>query len=140
MTPDTPDTTGGDVTLNTVFSALSHQARRSILAKIRDPPPQHVGGFDLEYFVEREAIPERTNVELYHNHLPKLDAAGFVDWDPQSNTVSRGPATRPSNPCSNCSKPTGRTCLAAGPDGRTWFPVPAWRRQASVRLFLSGRQ
>jgi hypothetical protein len=29
---------------------------------------------------------------LAHNHLPKLADAGFVDWDPETRTVSRGPA------------------------------------------------
>jgi hypothetical protein len=28
---------------------------------------------------------------LKHHHLPRLDEAGVVDWEPAANTVSRGP-------------------------------------------------
>ncbi|ELZ81869.1 hypothetical protein C453_17674 [Haloferax elongans ATCC BAA-1513] len=30
-------------------------------------------------------------MELFHTHLPKLDDAGFVDWDPRTGAVVRGP-------------------------------------------------
>jgi len=30
-------------------------------------------------------------VELYHNHLPKLEAEGVIRWDRETNTVARGP-------------------------------------------------
>lgn len=31
-------------------------------------------------------------VELLHVHLPKLSRAGYVAWDDEDGTVSRGPA------------------------------------------------
>lgn len=34
---------------------------------------------------------KRSHAELYHNHLPALDAAGFIDWDPETDAVTRGP-------------------------------------------------
>ncbi|WP_231188635.1 hypothetical protein [Haladaptatus sp. DYF46] len=30
---------------------------------------------------------ERVAIELYHNHLPRLDDAGLVDYDPDGHTV-----------------------------------------------------
>jgi hypothetical protein len=29
-------------------------------------------------------------VELYHTHLPKLEGAGYVDWNEAEKTVQRG--------------------------------------------------
>ena len=34
---------------------------------------------------------ERTVLRLHHVHLPKLGYAGYVDWDPKTGTVARGP-------------------------------------------------
>jgi hypothetical protein len=31
-------------------------------------------------------------IELYHDHLPKLANEGLVEWDRESQVVSRGPA------------------------------------------------
>lgn len=84
-------TSEDEVTLNTVFSVLSHPARRRILMEIHGPPSQSVDRFELEDFVECDGSRERPAVELYHNHLPKLDTTGFVDWDDETNTVARGP-------------------------------------------------
>jgi hypothetical protein len=30
-------------------------------------------------------------LELRHNHLPKLAAEGFVEWDPRAGVAARGP-------------------------------------------------
>jgi len=38
------------------------------------------------------ANPDRLEVVLRHNHLPKLEAHGLVEWNPDAGTVSRGPA------------------------------------------------
>jgi hypothetical protein len=28
---------------------------------------------------------------MRHTHLPKLASAGFIEWDPETNTVQQGP-------------------------------------------------
>lgn len=38
---------------------------------------------------ERES--EELHVGLYHKHLPILDKLGFVEWDQEAHTVSKGP-------------------------------------------------
>lgn len=30
-------------------------------------------------------------LELYHNHLPKLDDAGLIEWDREEGVVEKGP-------------------------------------------------
>ena len=34
---------------------------------------------------------DRFTTELFHSHLPKLAAAGYIDWDRETNAVRRGP-------------------------------------------------
>ncbi|MCW8172003.1 DUF7344 domain-containing protein [Natrialba swarupiae] len=29
-------------------------------------------------------------MRLHHTHLPKLDEAGFIEWNPNSKTITRG--------------------------------------------------
>lgn len=29
--------------------------------------------------------------ELYHRHLPKLDEAGYIEWDRERDVIRRGP-------------------------------------------------
>jgi hypothetical protein len=31
-------------------------------------------------------------IELIHSHLPKLEEAGYIEWDRETQTASRGPA------------------------------------------------
>ncbi|NIB98361.1 helix-turn-helix transcriptional regulator [Halobacterium sp. R2-5] len=88
---NTCENSGEERSLNAVFSALSHPVRRHVLATIHDPPTQASGEFRPEDFVRRDGPRERPVLELYHNHLPRLDSAGFVDWDDETNTVTRGP-------------------------------------------------
>ncbi|MFD1600119.1 DUF7344 domain-containing protein [Halobellus rarus] len=40
---------------------------------------------------ESDARRERLTVELRHNHLPRLDSRGVIDWDAEADTVARGP-------------------------------------------------
>lgn len=91
VNPNTFESSGEEMPLNAVFSALSHPMRRRVLATIHDPPSQVSGGFEPEDFLRRDGPRERPMVELHHNHLPRLDSEGFVDWDDETNTVTRGP-------------------------------------------------
>lgn len=80
-----------DERLNTIFSVLRHPTRRHILATIRDSQSHPSGGFALDDFLEDDGTSEDSPAGLHHSHLPKLDNAGFIDWDRQTNTVMRGP-------------------------------------------------
>lgn len=64
-----------------VFEALSSSDRRKLLASlIADSPPDDVA-----------QVVATDDILLYHTHLPKLDDYGLVDWDEDTQEVSKGP-------------------------------------------------
>ena len=77
--------------LNELFDALSHQYRRYVLWALANPdrPPDDSVG--TSQFVPSGAEPDVLQIELVHTHFPKLDDRGFVDWDPEAETLARGP-------------------------------------------------
>mgnify|MGYP000129705660 FL=1 len=34
---------------------------------------------------------EDAEIQLVHNHLPRLEAAGYIEWDQDTGTISKGP-------------------------------------------------
>lgn len=67
---------------------LDHRYRRRTLRRLRGEPV-HLA--DLAGEIAREhpgdPEPERVYVELYHVHVPKLEDAGLVAFDPDEKTV-----------------------------------------------------
>jgi hypothetical protein len=86
---DDPQSTSADDCLTAVFEALSHPHRRHILLALTDDSSAAViqDPFDI---VITDVDPDILVIQLYHNHLPKLDDFGFIDWDQGSETVTRG--------------------------------------------------
>ncbi|WP_089669548.1 DUF7344 domain-containing protein [Halobacterium jilantaiense] len=77
---------------DTLFTALADENRRRLLTLLAtasdgDPPVR----VPEDLLVSTPTSPE-TAVRLHHVHLPKLAAMGYVEWDPDSGTVRRGPA------------------------------------------------
>lgn len=35
--------------------------------------------------------PREAELALIHNHLPRLEKGGFIEWDRDSGTISKGP-------------------------------------------------
>lgn len=91
MTPETPDETARAPKLDDIFTALSHSTRRHVLSTIGERNPRTSGELEPEELVGSEDERERYRLELYHNHLPSLDAAGFIDWDSETDSITRGP-------------------------------------------------
>lgn len=80
--------------LDTAFDALTDGHRRRVLFTLLLNGPQGENAFGIDSFVPRRSgdeDPETVRVELYHAHLPKLAESGYVDWDPDAETVRRGP-------------------------------------------------
>lgn len=71
--------------IDTMMDALRDQTRRRVLLALLTDVPKRTRALG------REAGPENAETLLYHVHLPKLDEAGYVDWDREANTVTRGP-------------------------------------------------
>ena len=80
--------------LSDLFEALSHEYRRRVLIAVAQQNPQDedeiVSEATDDDHEDDEAL-EQLQLELYHAHLPKLDEAGFIDWDRESETITRGP-------------------------------------------------
>ncbi len=82
--------TMNQVELDELFEVLSHPHRRRILTSLNERNPREEGEFSLAELITEEEIDEETT-GLFHNHLPKLDEAGFIDWDRERHLVRRGP-------------------------------------------------
>ncbi|ODR81678.1 hypothetical protein BG842_19430 [Haladaptatus sp. W1] len=80
-----------DISLSEMLDVLGHQHRRRLLVVLSEANPRERDevasktvaddGDDLDLFKQ----------ELYHVHLPKLDATGVIDWDRETDIITRGP-------------------------------------------------
>ena len=91
---------GQEEVLNDLFRALQHPVRRRLLFSLLDHNPE-------DPFLEPEAVArdegasENLSVTLYHQHLPMLEDAGFIEWDNASDVIHMGSDfTRVRNPLS----------------------------------------
>ena len=72
--------------IDSLLEVLKSRERRVILWSLVDTTTEN----RLDSLIETidTEIPE---MELHHTHLPKLEQAGYIKWDQNSNTISRGP-------------------------------------------------
>ena len=89
--PPSGNTSKTRTSLDQLFTALSHEPRRRVLCELADRPRPDESGDDPRRLVVEDTDFARLEQELYHCHLPKLDDAEFVDWVPESGSVSPGP-------------------------------------------------
>jgi hypothetical protein len=80
-----------DDALDRLFDVLSHPARRRALVRCRTLAERDEAGLSPVELVTGDAPMNRQLAELYHQHLPKLAAAGYVEWEPTEGTVRPGP-------------------------------------------------
>lgn len=83
-----PQQSPGNDSLDEVFSALGHRHRRRILSRLFEKSPRYVE--ELVAAGPEDVDRDRLEVELHHIHLPKLEDAGFVEWE-VGLQVRRGP-------------------------------------------------
>lgn len=69
-----------------LFDALGDTERRRILLTLLNDRSRD-GSMRAEFPRERE----RETIEKHHVHLPKLSDHGFIEWDEEAGTVTRGP-------------------------------------------------
>lgn len=77
-----------------VFAALADSRRRQLVFALFDAEPQDGDDFDpLDLLSDGETPADRavTHLELKHSHLPKLAEVGFIEWNRESGTLSKGP-------------------------------------------------
>jgi len=72
-----------ELTVNGVFDALSVLERRKLLdSLIADSPPDTAEGSGIQI---------DPTLSMYHTHLPKLVNYGLVNWNRESDRVTKGP-------------------------------------------------
>jgi len=100
--------------VSTLFELLAAAPRRRLLITLCDTESLHVSDALLTRGEARTAPSggpspggprspgddgrDARELQLYHNHLPKLAAEDVVEWDPDTGIVSRGPAFREVEP------------------------------------------
>lgn len=81
-----------DTVLDEALSNLANVYRRRVLLSLLDHNPQAVGAPSIADDVSAgETDPEILRAKMYHHHLPKLEAAGFIRWHKDDNEVEQGP-------------------------------------------------
>ncbi|MCO8245584.1 MULTISPECIES: transcriptional regulator [unclassified Haladaptatus] len=80
--------------IDTLFDALRSSHRRHILLEILDHNPRDEDEFasnldDPDDTTDGEV--EQLKAELHHRHLPMLADAGYIEWNPDTETIRRGP-------------------------------------------------
>jgi hypothetical protein len=78
-------------TVDGIFEALSDPYRRQLLLSLLEHNPQDDDDRDPLNVVSEDVEPEVLEVELVHNHLPKLEEMGFIRWDREADKISKGP-------------------------------------------------
>lgn len=76
--------------LDEQLEAVAHVERRRLLvALLEENPLTDVPDEIAELEDDAETLERR--VAMRHNHLPRLDDYGFVQWDRKNDLVTRGP-------------------------------------------------
>ena len=73
------------------FDALANIHRRRVLIALLDNNPQRDDVAVPEDVHDGEKALEALQIELYHIHLPRLEEAGFIHWNPDTHEVVKGP-------------------------------------------------
>lgn len=87
------------ISLDTMLDALADQYRWRLLAALLEHTPQHDDDTQVPADVhiedeDREAL----QIEMRHIHLPKLEQAGFIEWDREANVIRTGPQFEETQP------------------------------------------
>ncbi|MFH5802123.1 ArsR family transcriptional regulator [Haladaptatus sp. CMAA 1911] len=86
--PSTPSPTS----LDSVLDAIANKYRRRLLVALLEHNPQDDDDPQIPADVEFEGEDlESLQIQMTHTHLPKLEDAGFIEWDRATNTVRKGP-------------------------------------------------
>ncbi|MDZ7730153.1 MAG: hypothetical protein U5K37_03105 [Natrialbaceae archaeon] len=81
---------GESLSLDFVFELLASSRRRLVLYRLNEARDGTAKLEDLARYIsvyENESSLESIQLALEHTHLPKLVAAGIVEFDPRSDTI-----------------------------------------------------
>ncbi|WP_262179846.1 ArsR family transcriptional regulator [Haloarcula laminariae] len=80
-----------DTKLGHALEVLSNSYRRELLLALLEHNPQDDADRDPLDIIDPPLEPEVLEVELFHEHLPKLEELGFIEWDRDTGKISKGP-------------------------------------------------
>lgn len=83
------DESSGRINVDDMFDALGDVQRRKLLVALLEHNPQDDSSV-ISRDSESDERARRRVVEMRHNHLPKLEEYGFVEWDQESHEVVKG--------------------------------------------------
>lgn len=70
--------------IDAMMDALRNPVRRSVLLTLVDSTQSSIDD------IKQTTDSRYSQVDLHHNHLPKLEGAGYIERNHESNTISRG--------------------------------------------------
>ena len=80
--------------LDKMLDILRSSHRRRILVALQDHNPRDEDELAADSIASDDATDddlEQLKIQLHHTHFPKLAAAGYIEWDPDTETIRRGP-------------------------------------------------
>jgi len=72
--------------MDRILGLLSKRQRRQILFALNKERVENESDV-----VTRDSDAEKVRLELRHNHLPRLEEAGYIEWDRDTGRISKGP-------------------------------------------------
>ncbi len=81
----------GEVSTDLLFDVLADRCRRRLLVALLDHNPQKDGPQKPRNVAFDDEELEQLEVAMTHSHLPKLEEAGFIDWNQEAGLVRKGP-------------------------------------------------
>jgi len=82
---------GSEREFDTAIEAIAKPYRRHLLVALLEHNPQaddNVDPLNINSGLEES---ETLQLELLHNHLPKLEELEYIDWNQDNREVSKGP-------------------------------------------------
>ena len=76
--------------IDEIMAALADEHRRQLLVMLQEHNPQDAVQIPEAVQVDSEQLDD-LQVELYHNHLPRLEDEGFIEWKRDQHAVVKGP-------------------------------------------------
>jgi len=76
---------------DSTFHALADEQRRALLLSLLESNPQDQGFESLTGDAALAEAERRTQVAMYHNHLPQLEDYGYLEWNKDAQEVVEGP-------------------------------------------------
>ncbi len=82
---------GQNAELGQALEALSDRYRRELLLALLVENPQDDDDRDPLDIIDPPHEPDVLETELFHNHLPKLESMGFIEWNRETGQIAKGP-------------------------------------------------